>query len=214
MGGMHGFGPIEVEPNEPAYHAAWEARVTALVRRIMGRHFHFDEFRNAMEHLPPVTYLESSYYERWLAALEALLVERGVVGRDELQARLTGQPAASEAPAPPVLPGPTVPETRGPETRTGPPRFALGDRVVTRTIHPAGHTRLPRYARGKRGVIASVKGPYLLPDTNAHRISRDWQPVYAVRFDARELWGETGSPNTAVCLDLWESYLEPEGTGR
>src|SRR5919204_1798576 len=163
MGGMQGFGPITVEPGEPAYHADWERHVNALMRRTVNRVYNLDQFRNAIEHIPPSNYLAMSYYERWLTAVEQLVQ----------QAETTRPPEDM------------------PETRSGPPRFKVGDSVVTRGVHPAGHTRLPRYARGKRGMVALVKGPYLLPDTNAHLVSRDWQPVYAVRFDARELWGET-----------------------
>jgi nitrile hydratase len=182
MGGMHGFGKVEVESNEPVFHEPWEARVLAMNRRLSGRLYHLDEMRNAIEHLPPAQYLGSSYYARWLAAIENLVAAKA------------DQPLRSaEKPSPPKVR----------------PRFAVGDPVVTRKINPAGHTRLPRYARGKRGTIASVKGPYLLPDTNAHQLSQDWQPVYAVRFDARELWGDQAAPNTSVCVDVWESHLEP-----
>jgi nitrile hydratase len=191
MGGMHGFGPVEVEPNEPVFHEPWEAHVLAMNRRLSGRLYHLDEMRNAIEHLPPAQYLGSSYYARWLAAIEKLVAAKGV---------------RPEAPPPPL------------RQRAAPPgevkaRFRVGDRVVTREINPPGHTRLPRYARGKRGTIASVKGPFLLPDTNAHQLSQDWQPVYAVRFDARELWGEQAAPNSCVCVDVWESHLEPAEGG-
>jgi nitrile hydratase len=185
MGGMHGFGTVEPEPNEPVFHADWEAHVLAMNRRLSGRLYHLDEMRNAIEHLPPAQYLGSSYYARWLAAIENLVAEK----------------VPPEGSPPPRLERPTPPAVQ--------PRFKVGDAVVTRRINPVGHTRLPRYARGKRGRIASVKGPYLLPDTNAHQLSQDWQPVYAVRFEARELWGEQASPRTSVCVDIWESHLEP-----
>lgn len=202
MGGMHGFGPIVVERDEPVYHEKWEAHVHAMMRRTVDRCFSLDEFRNAVEHMPPARYLEATYYERWLTAVETLLVDKGLIRREELDGRLRGERV-------PVVPAPSGVEPARPETRSGKPRFVLGEPVVTKQINPAGHTRIPRYARGKQGVVASVKGPYLLPDTNAHRLSRDWQPVYAVRFDARELWGEQATANTSVCVDLWESYLEP-----
>jgi len=89
------------------------------------------------------------------------------------------------------------------------PRFAPGDAVLTREMHPHGHTRLPRYARGKRGVIHCCHGIHVFPDTNAHGRGEDPQPLYSVRFDARELWGESAEPNQAVHIDLWESYLLP-----
>lgn len=198
MGGMHGFGRVPIEQDEPVFHAPWEGRVLAMQVRTRGRIYHLDEFRNAIERMPAVRYLDASYYERWLTALETLLVEKGVVTDEELE---TGRVSR---PAPPLAPRP---RDERPPLR---PRFKIGDVVVTRTVHPDGHTRLPRYARGRRGVVRSVNGPFLLPDTNARAVSRDWQPVYAVDFPARELWGEDGVAGDAVCVDVWESYLEGE----
>lgn len=196
MGGMHGFGPVHVEPNEPAFHAPWEGRVLALQARTRGRWYHLDEFRNAIERMPAARYLDASYYERWLTALETLLVEKGVVTREEL--------ATGRAATPPPQPSPRPPDDRPPLR----PRFRTGDRVVTRNAHPQGHTRMPRYVRGRHGVVRTINGPFLLPDTNAHRHSRDWEPVYAVEFSARELWGR--DDDDAMCVDLWECYLEAE----
>jgi nitrile hydratase len=89
------------------------------------------------------------------------------------------------------------------------PRFAPGDPVRTREMHPHGHTRLPRYARGRRGVIHRCHGIHVFPDSNAHGQGEQPQPLYSVRFEARELWGESAEPNEVVHLDLWESYLLP-----
>jgi nitrile hydratase len=85
----------------------------------------------------------------------------------------------------------------------------VGAAVVTRNIHPSGHTRLPRYARGKLGAIAAHRGCHVFPDANAHGLGEQPQHVYGVRFDAGELWGEAAEPNQRVYLDLWESYLLP-----
>jgi nitrile hydratase len=200
MGGMHEFGPVRVEAGEPAFHAAWEGRVAAMQRRTSGRLFHLDEFRHAIERMPAARYLDAGYYERWLTALETLLVERGFVSAEELAA------GRALTPGPPAPPAP--PDDRPPLR----PRFRPGDAVRTRNAHAAGHTRLPRYARGRRGVVRSAHGPFLLPDTNAHRLSRDWEPVYPVEFAARELWGDDAPAADVVCVDLWESYLEPDST--
>jgi nitrile hydratase subunit beta len=190
MGGMHGFGRVPIERGEPAFHASWEGRVLAMQVRMRGW-YHLDEFRNAIERMPAARYLDAGYYERWLTALETLLVEKGVVTPGELA---TGQ---ATTPAPEVPPRP--PGNRPPLW----PRFNPADRVVARNVHPGNHTRMPRYVRGRRGVVRSVNGPYLLPDTNAHGGSRDWEPVYAVEF-----WGKNG--NDTICVDLWESYLEAD----
>jgi len=196
MGGMHGFGSVPIEADEPAFHAPWQGRVMAMQLRTRGRWYHLDEFRNAIERIPAARYLDAGYYERWLIALETLMVEKGVVTPGELA---TGH---ASTPAPGLPPRP--PDDRPPLR----PRFEADDRVVARNMHPARHTRMPRYVRGRRGVVRSVNGPYLLPDTNAHGGSRDWEPVYAVEFSSLELWGR--NCNDVICVDLWESYLEAD----
>jgi nitrile hydratase subunit beta len=201
MGGMHGFGRVLVEADEPVFHAAWEGRVAAMQARTRGRLFSLDEFRFAIERMPAARYLDASYYERWLTALETLAVEQGIATPEELRA---GHAVAPAPGAPAAAPAPA--EDRPPLR----PRFRPGDAVRTRNAHPAGHTRLPRYARGRPGVVRSVHGPFLLPDTNAARASRDWEPVYVVEFAATELWGDGAPAGDVVCVDLWESYLEAE----
>jgi nitrile hydratase len=192
---MHGFGAVVAEKDEPVFHAPWEGRVRAFTRATLGRYYNLDEFRFAIERMPAAAYLEASYYEKWLHAVETLLVEKGVVTPAELA---SGQVQSA---LPPALPRDSA-AGRPPLT----PRFASGDAVITRVMSPRGHTRLARYARGKRGVVRSVNGPFLLPDTNAHQLGEVWEPVYAVEFTAREPAGDH-----VICLDCWESYLrKPE----
>ena len=218
LGGMQGFGPVEREENEPAFHAAWEAAVLAMMRAGGSRGlFNIDEFRHGIERMAPAHYLRATYYEKWLDGVTRILVEKGVVGAEELAARLAFFEQKPDAPATAALPEP--PSARGPSNpgwvqdairETGAaPRFAIGAPVVTRDFHPWGHTRLPRYARGKRGAIARFHGIHVFPDTNAHGRGEDPQPLYSVWFDARELWGESAEANQRVHIDLWESYLEP-----
>jgi nitrile hydratase len=205
MGGMTDFGPVQPEPNEPLFHADWEARVVGLVRNIVDPWYNWDEFRFAIERLDPVVYLSAGYYERWLTALERFLLEKGVVRPEELHQTLDGWRPKPGAPVPEgQIPGGTE---RFSVDRTT-PRFKPGDRVSARNIHPAGHTRLPRYVRGKRGTVVRFLGMFTFPDTNALELGREQQPVYAVRFDARELWGEQAMVSDTVCVDLWEEYLE------
>jgi nitrile hydratase len=207
---MTDFGPVRPEVDEPLFHADWERRVLGMVRNIVDKRYNWDEFRFAIERLDPVVYLSSSYYERWLTALERYLMEKGVTTEAELRERTAGA-----APRPGVSP-PAVadhPADRAvaadlPEMSEA-PRFKPGDRVRARNIHPVEHTRLPRYARGKRGTIDRFLGRFVLPDRNALGLGERLQPVYAVRFEARELWGSAAREGDSMCVDLWEGYLEP-----
>jgi nitrile hydratase beta subunit len=214
LGGMHGFGPVERDPDEPPFHGRWEAVMVAIQRagRTAGL-YNIDEFRHGIERMDPAHYLGSSYFEHWLDGIARVLDDKGVVTSEEMDARMAALRTRPEAPAasPPAAP---VQRRRGEnETSfreaTAPPRFAVGMPVVTRNMHPPGHTRLPRYARGERGVIAAHRGCHVFPDANAHGLGEQPQHVYGVRFDARELWGEAAEPNQHVYIDLWESYLLP-----
>jgi nitrile hydratase beta subunit len=139
------------------------------------------------------------------------LVKHGLVTREEIEA---GAPApASPKLTPPIQAAdvPTMAARRDNYLRAdieAKARFEVGGRVRARNIHPAGHTRLPRYARGKAGVIARCHGIFVFPDSNAHFQGEQPQHLYSVRFGARELWGDGASPRDAVYIDLWESYLE------
>jgi len=219
LGGMHGFGPVEREENEPPFHAPWEAAVVAIMRATGSAAglYNIDEFRHGIERMDPAHYLGSSYFEHWLDGIARVLSEKGVISSAEMDARTAfflerpGVPATAALAGPPAEPaagGRREPETSF-RTPTALPRFAVGAAVVTRNMHPVGHTRLPRYARGKRGVIASPRGFHVFPDTSAHGLGEQPQHVYSVRFDARELWGEVAEPKQHVYLDLWESYLLP-----
>jgi nitrile hydratase subunit beta len=204
MGGMDGFGPVVREENEPVFHADWEARMCALAALTMWR-VNADETRHAIERIPPAHYLASSYYERWLAAAETLVVERGIATREELLAK-------QEASIDPNLIANPVP-ARGPapvkDRKPSQPRYTKGDRVRARNINPTGHTRLPRYVRGKVGVVARDWGVFVFPDTNAHHAGTNRQHCYCVAFDARELWGKPSGSREHVHIDLWEDYMEP-----
>jgi len=211
MGGMHGMGPIEREKNEPVFHARWEARVYALNRATgaWGK-WNLDASRHSREVIPPAEYLRMSYYEKWLEGTIGLLLQTGMITQAELE---SGKPAHGSAKATPRMTPAMVPQlvSRGIEAiREGaaPPRFQVGQRVIARNMHPVGHTRLPRYARGKSGVIDRDHGAFVFPDTNAAFQGEKPQHVYSVRFAARELWGEQASPRDAVYIDMWDDYLE------
>jgi len=210
LGGMHGFGPIVREVNEPLFHAPWEARVFGIAE-LSDDFFNIDMFRHGIERMEPAHYLRAPYYERWLATVELNLIEGGFLTGEELDARtelLRERPEGALPRGTAVAAVPQAPE-HGSDAPLPVSRFAVGDAVMTRNLHPPGHTRLPRYARGKRGVIQRLYGAQIFPDTNAHRLGENPQPLYAVRFEARELWGEAAESDQTVSLDLWESYLEP-----
>ena len=219
IGGTDGFGPVRPELNEPVFHEPWESRVFAMT--IIGAGHPpspIDAGRHRIERLDPVRYLASSYYERWLAALENAILEAGTLTRDEIEAKIQ-QFAADPSLAIPRREDPALAEGIPNVLRAGrpvtrqirqKPRFAVGDRVMTRNLNPRGHTRLPRYARGKHGVIAQHHGAHVFPDTNAHGLGENPQHLYSVRILARELWGDGAESNESILIDLWESYLEKD----
>ena len=210
MGGMHGFGPVPVEARELLFHAPWEGRVLGMVFQVVGAGWsNIDAFRHAIERLDPATYLSVGYYGRWVRSLETILVEADVLQPGELDARLAGAPSrAGTAPPPAPRYGAFAGVLRPIEA---PPRFRVGDEVVARNVHPPGHTRLPRYVRGKRGVVHRMHPPCVFPDTHAHGLGERPQYVYGVRFGALELWGADAEPGSTVHLDLFEEYLAPLG---
>ena len=212
LGGMMGFGPVEAEKNEPIFHADWEKRALgiSLCSSALGE-WNIDISRHARETLHPADYLSSSYYEIWTKGLVKLLASSGLVSADELTAgRKLTAPKATKRPALRAADVPARLAAGGPCDRPldRAPLFGAGDRVKTRNINPTGHTRLPRYARGKTGVIERRQGSFVFPDTNAHRQGEDPQWVYAVVFTGAELWGADADPTLSVAIDCWESYLE------
>ena len=216
LGGMHGFGAVRVERDEPVFHARWEGRVWALNLLLLGRGvYHIDAFRHGIETMAPLEYLRASYYERWRASVEANLIRAGVIGAADLAGRareletgaapLAGRRVAALPPSARSHPADYAREI------DAPPRFSRGDRVRARNVHPAGHTRLPRYVRGRLGRVERVHPAGVFPDTNAHGLGESPQHLYGVRFEAGELWGEVAEPDSSVHLDLFEAYLEPVG---
>jgi nitrile hydratase len=212
MGGMHGMGPIRHEENEPVFHEKWEGRVFAINRALGAwKKWNIDAGRHAVELIPPADYLRMSYYEKWLVRIIPLSVKHGLFTRREIE---TGEPAPGSPKLTPPLTFRNVAVTAGQRPNYARPdadakaRFNVGDRVRTRKINPTGHTRLPRYARGREGVVDRHHGIFVFPDTNANFEGEHPQHLYSVRFRAQELWGESASPRDSVYLDLWDSYLE------
>ena len=210
MGGIQNFGPVLPEAREPAFHDAWERRAFALTLAMAGTGmWNLDQARAARESLPPAHYLASSYYRIWIDALCKLMIERGLVTSEELlDGRLRAPPARTRA----HLSADRVDSAlaRGNSTQrvaADSARFVVGDAVRTRVVHPRGHTRLPRYCRGKAGTVTKVHGAHVFADASARGDGEEGQWLYTVRFAASELWG----PDTTACavhVDCWEPYLD------
>jgi len=214
LGGMQGFGPIEPEPEaeEPIFHADWERRVLAitLAAGALGQ-WTLDASRYARENQHPVDYLCHSYYETWMAGLEKLLVERGIVTDEELASGMSTGSAAADMQAR-KLPADRVAAALAKGSPTmmegdRPVRFAMGDRVRVRLGITGGHTRAPRYARGRSGTVAMHHGIHIFADKNAHG-TKEGQHLYSVRFEAADLWGLEAANRGAVFVDLWDDHLE------
>jgi nitrile hydratase len=211
MGGMDGFGKVEVEANEPTFHERWEGRVMAMVRAIGScAALNIDMQRFSRESIPPATYLAASYYQKWYLGLKRTLLERNLVGADELEAGRAlrgGQELPRGKFGLADIPRIT---TRGSFSRDAgtKPAFAVGDKVCTKNINPATHTRLPRYARGKTGVIERINGCHVYPDTAAHGRGENPQWLYTVVFSGREMWGDDADPTLTVSIEAFEPYLE------
>jgi nitrile hydratase subunit beta len=210
MGGMHGMGPIGHDPDAPIFHEPWEGRVWALYRATSpyGRGI-WRNFRYELELIPPAEYLRMPYYERWFTVLTSRLLRSSYITPEELASGRADPTAPKPAlpPAPHPVPG-AVPGA----TRLNLPvraRYRVGQHVRGRNMHPIGHTRLPRYARGKSGVITRDHGVWALQDTDpAGEPVGAPQHVYTVRFTARELWGPAASAKDTIFVDAWEDYLE------
>jgi nitrile hydratase subunit beta len=212
LGGMQDFGPVEPEADEPVFHADWERRALALTLAMaVPGGWSIDASRRARENLPPLQYLSGTYYETWLSALSVLLAEHGLVTPEELD---SGRLSAPAKPVGRILAAEEVPAALakgGPVDRpaSAPARFSTGDPVRARNMNPRGHTRLPRYARGRLGEVVRVHGCHVYPDSSAYGLGEQPQWLYCVRFSARELWGEDAPERDTVHIDLWEPYLEP-----
>lgn len=210
LGGQTGHGAVVPEPEGEHWHEAFEPKALALTLAMGATGaWNIDQSRAARETLPD--YADRTYYRIWLAALERLMVERGLVSPDELQAGRLLQPPK---PLPRKLLAEAVPATlaRGSPTERpapGPARFAVGDRVRTRAAGVDHHSRLPRYVQGRTGTVVEAHGAHVFADSHAQGLGEQPQWLYTVAFDGTELWGDGAEPGLRVSVDAWESYLQP-----
>jgi nitrile hydratase len=212
MGGMQDFGPIHPEKIEPVFHARWEGRIAAIFSALGNlKKWNTDIGRQTRELLPAPVYVALSYHQLRYAQVVELVVGSGLATRAEVD---SGHRAKGTEKAIPEFTKDKVPAwfTKGnSKTRAAAaaPKFQVGQRVRARNIHPATHTRLPRYARGKSGIVERDHGGFVFPDSNAQRRDEKPQHVYSVRFSARELWGEQANSKDTVIVAMWDDYLEP-----
>ncbi len=209
MGGMSGFGRIPIEQNEPVFHSSWEGRAFAMV--LLGfswRRWNLDQTRSSHEGFTPQQYLSLSYFERLVTALADRAIKAGMITADEVKAGHAASPSQKGSQS---LGAAAVSAfLRAPRNylraTTAEPRYKVGDTIRTVTDSPESHTRLPRYARGRDGVIVLYHGCNVFADASAEDRENP-QHLYGVRFAARELWGRDGDPKSSVTLDLYEPYL-------
>ncbi|MEM7346238.1 MAG: nitrile hydratase subunit beta [Chloroflexota bacterium] len=219
LGGMHGFGKIPYEADEPVFHAPWEGRVYAMSMyaavAVPGG------FRYMIEKMDPTSYLNASYYEKWLHARTQGMLEKGIFTQEELDAKIQHfreNPAAH----PPIIIDPKrvekalhalfeqqPPDPQKPEL----PKFKVGDIVRAKNMHPVGHTRLPRYCRGKQGIVDFVYDYWRVDDTQPPDEEHAIEPLYRIKFEARELWGNEAEANQLLYIDMFESYLDASQAG-
>ncbi len=220
MGGMHGFGPIEVEDNEPLFHEPWEGRVRAMRATLPGVHSPYGG-RFFIESIRPDLYLKSGYYERWLLSFEDALLKKGLLTAEELDEKTRFYRENPDAEVPRgedtevASLGATLYPRRARREHDGSgivPRFGIGDSVKVGNININGHTRLPRYVRGRVGTVAKLYSSQNIQD-HVPESEKGPQPVYSVEFEGRELWGDTAESNHVLYIDMWESYLEPASGG-
>ena len=169
MGGLHGFGKVEIEPNEPVFHGRWEGRVYAMTQVLDTKGiYNLDEHRHEIELMDAAAYLTDGYYGRWLFAMERILTRKGIIRADEVDDRVADlkekkqpRPVRTKERNWPLREEQKIPWGAWRKDVAVSPKFQVGDRVTVKNHQPAGHTRLTHFVRSKTGTITIV---------NAHRI--------------------------------------------
>ncbi len=216
IGGKLGLGPVLADPDEPVFHEEWERRVFGLsFCSWLNSDVTLDRFRQFQAALPPDRYIGSSYYERWLHAVEQVMLDNGVLSEAELESLEAGpKPAPS-----PLLEASELAPTalalieNGEKRFVGAdedPVFAVAQIVRALDIPLRVYDRLPGYLRERRGVIDEHIGSFGNPEELAAGSGdAPGAHLYRVRFRASELWGaDAESPDDELCADLFQHYLE------
>ena len=205
LGGRQGFGPIPNtrEDDSALFSEEWKARIWAIAMMSMTKlsadrtGWTLDWYRHVLERLGPADYLSMNYFEKWVQAMMTTVIDLGFADIEEfVEGRSHSVPPVHD------------PKPLSASAGTEPALFHVGDEVVTKNSISAMHTRLPSYARGRKGVIEHYIGPEVLADASATGDLRI-EHLYTVRFDSNVLWPEEKGRGASVHLDLWESYFEP-----
>lgn len=215
MGGLTNFGPVCPEPDEPVFHGDWEARVFAMNMASLAFLGPVDRARHAVERINAVQYLNTTYYEHWLEGMLIMAKDLGYVTEREIESGVADGPARLPHPAPDAAMIEGLVRNGMPAERPcdKEPVFQVGASVRAKNIEVRGHTRLPRYIKGKPGVVYAYNNCHAFPDSAAHDLGENPQPLYTVRFEAKDLWGDNVTRRDCVYIDLWESYLQPVDGG-
>ncbi len=196
LGGKQGFGRVRHSRDADVFHAEWEKRSNALLAFAVKQGWlNMDEYRHAIERMEPRHYLAAGYYERQFTGLVTLLVEKGVVSREELEGI-----AGASIPL-------SLPSAPGRSNAPGRTRFQAGDRVRVKPEFVPGHIRMPAYIRGKTGTVVAESPAYPFPDAHAHGVRAEDEPTYDVAFRSEDLWPH-GADAALVHVGVFQSYLE------
>jgi nitrile hydratase len=218
MGGMQGFGPVVREEDEPVFHEPWEGRLWGMRQAVIrsGKlKLRPGENRGIIETMGALAYLTTPYYERFLHSTIDRIVAHGLLTQEEIDERTAAFVADAGTAMPTSFDRAAAEAARAslyvapyPRPASGEPVLQAGQAVRARNLNWDGHNRLPRYVRGRLGIVERVNGWYVIEDDHAERLGRNPQPVYTVRFDGTEIWGPDSEPNLRVYVELWEGYLE------
>jgi nitrile hydratase beta subunit len=211
LGGKQGYGPIEVDSDEAPFHHDWEAREWGIAQSARTPGITIDWWRHCRELIMPVDYLGRPYFDSWAQTDFSTYIEAGWMTMQDIGSGGSGDSNGADEPPPVLSLQQVLQEDREHALRfdadiDAQPAFTLGQQVVTASHGHQGHTRLPQYARGRRGTIEACNGAHVFPDLSAQGVEVH-QYCYSVVFTAAELWAEAESSRDKVYLDLWESYL-------
>jgi len=211
LGGKQGYGPVDVDADETPFHHDWEAREWGLAQSARTPGITIDWWRHCRELIAPEDYLGRPYFDSWAQTDFATYIEAGWMTVEDIGSFDAEGAGAEDDPPPALTLQQVLQEDHSHAYRfdteiDAEPLFAVGQRVITASHGHAGHTRLPQYARGRRGTIQACNGAHVFPDLSARGIEIH-QYCYSVMFTADELWAESSGGRDKVFLDLWDSYM-------